>query len=157
VRIRLLAPTLVLTAFAVTGCNTGIPVDIPGLSGSRVPDRQQIVRVLDDVANAMESRRIYRVLAHVSQNYQDREGRNYDGIQAYLNTVFRRYRFIEITRVPPDIVVQGDRARALETFGSRATPFDANEHPPLDLDGNVVVHLVRQDNTWKIVEWAAVQ
>lgn len=149
--------TLAATAAMLAGCRSGgLPVDIPGISGPRLSDEEQIARLLDEVAKAMESRKIYKVLANVSQNYQDGAGRDYDGIQAYLNEVFRDYRFIEITRARPRIAVQGDRARAIETFGTRATPFDSNEARPIDFDGQVIVHLIKQSNGWKIVEWSAV-
>ncbi len=147
---------LLTVASALAGCQSGsLPVDIPMLSGPRLSDEQQIIRLLDDVAKAMESRKIFKVLAHVSQNYHDDEGRNYDGIQTYLKTVFKDYRFIEVTRARPNVVVQGDRARAVETFGTRATPFDENERRPIDFDGQVIVNLVKQDNNWKITEWSA--
>ncbi len=152
--VRALAIAAAMASY--TGCQSGgLPVDIPGLSGPRISDEEQIVRLLHDVADGMESRKIFRVLANVSQNYQDAEGRNYDGIQQYLKEVFRDYRFIEITRARPAIAVQGNRARAMETFGTRATPFDASEHRPIDFDGQVIVELVKQDNGWKIVEWKA--
>ena len=141
------------TVFA--GCRSGLPVDIPILSGPRISDEEQIIRVLDDVAKAMQARKIYRVLAYVSQNYQDTEGRDYDAIQNYLKTIFRQYRFIELTRARPRIAVQGNRARAIETFGTRATPFDETEHRPIDFDGHVIVNLVKQGNRWKIIEWSA--
>ena len=147
---------LIVAAFIFTGCQSGnLPVDIPMLSGPRLSDEQHIIRLLDDVAKAMESRKIFKVLAHVSQNYHDDEGRDYDGIQTYLRTVFRDYRFIEVTRARPTVAVQGNRARAVETFGTRATPFDDNERRPIDFDGQVIVNLVKQDNSWKITEWSA--
>lgn len=147
--------TILSLAALFAGCQSGLPVDIPVLSGPRISDEEQIVRVLDDVAKAMQSRKIYRVLANVSQNYQDAEGRDYDEVQDYLKTIFRQYRFIEFTRARPRIAVQGDRARAMETFGTRATPFDDTEHRPIDFNGQVIVNLVKQGNRWKITEWSA--
>ncbi len=147
---------IIMIAGYVAGCQSGgLPIDIPGLSGPRVSDEEQIVRLLNDVAKGMESRKVFRVLANVSQNYQDAEGRDYDGIQQYLRQIFRDYRFIEVTRARPSIVVKGDRARAMETFGTRATPFDESEDRPIDFDGQVIVELVKQDNAWKIIEWSA--
>ena len=146
--------SIFVLASLYTGCRSGLPVDIPVLSGPRISDEEQIARVLDEVAKGMESRKIFRVLANVSQNYQDAEGRNYDGIQQYLKTIFRQYRFIKVTRTRPRIAVQGDRARAIETFGTRATPFDETQHQPIDLNGQVIVNLVKQNNNWKITEWS---
>lgn len=147
---------IAIAGILFAGCRSGLPVDIPILSGSRVSDEEQIARLLDEVAKAMESRKIFRVLANVSQNYEDAEGRDYDGIQEYLKNIFQDYRFVEITRTRPRITVQGDRARAIETFGTRATPFDESEHRPIDFDGQVIVNLIKQNNSWKIVEWSAV-
>jgi len=151
--IQFFAITIVAMTYA--GCQTGLPVDIPVLSGPRISDEEQIARLLDDVAKGMESRKIFKVLANVSQNYEDAEGRNYDGIQEYLKTIFKDYRFIDITRARPRIAVQGNRARAIETFGTRATPFDGAEHRPIDFDGQVIVNLIKQQNGWKITEWSA--
>jgi hypothetical protein len=157
---RFAALTTAAALVLFCGCQTGLPdvlPDLPGLPGLRPSDQEQISRLLSDVEQAMEQRKIFKVLTHVSQNYRDAEGRDYNGIQAYLNQIFEQYRRIEITRARPQIQVQGDRALAVETFGTRAEPFNEGQHVSIVLDGQVSVYLARQENGWKITEWGRIQ
>jgi hypothetical protein len=135
------------------GCQTGLPVDIPGLTTSRYTDEEQIANTLDDVHRGMQTRSIYKVLAHVSRSYRDAEGRDYDALQQSLGDFFKRYRDIRITRVPPSVLVHGDRARAVETFGTTAKPMDDRDLE-LFVQGQVTVYLERVDGRWKILEWS---
>jgi hypothetical protein len=145
----------VLAALVLQACATGLP-EIPGLSSGRYSDEQLIAAVLDDVHAGMESKRIYKVLAHVSQSYLDEQGRDHQQIREYLSEIMSRYRLIRITRARPKILVQGDRARALETFGTIAEPHNASETPSLHLQGHVSVFLERIEGKWKIVEWGGI-
>ncbi|MCX5758696.1 MAG: hypothetical protein NTU83_09370 [Candidatus Hydrogenedentes bacterium] len=136
---------------------------IPGLqklgeaSGIKRTDDEQIAGVMDDVALGMQSRRIYKVLAHVSRTYHDAEGRDYTKLEEYLNEIFRVYRTIRITRVVPRITIEeGVRARAVETFGTVAEPLEPNLEPPINLQGQVVVNLVKVGGEWQIVEWGSI-
>lgn len=140
------------------GCGTFAPLemDFPIISAGRVSDVEVIAAVLDDVHFGMQRGQVYRVLAHVSRNYRDAEGRDYAAIQQYLKEVFSRYRDLRITRVPPQITVNGYQATAVETFGTVAEPFGASE-APLQLQGQVTVYLEKVDNRWLIVEWGNVQ
>jgi hypothetical protein len=135
------------------GCERDLPVQIPGITGDRIRDEERVAVVLDDVARGMESKRIYRVLSHVSKEYRDQEGRDYAAIRDYLADVMKRYRQIRITRMPPKIVVQGDKARAIESFGTQAEPADSRADAPLNVQGQVSVYLERVDGAWQIVEW----
>lgn len=149
-RVPLMAACLVVL---LSACGEQLPVELPGITGPRGSDTEQIEAVLHDVHYGMESRKIYRVLAHVSRNYHDKQGRDYAGIQAYLNTIFREYRRIEVTRTRPRIVIQGTRARATETFGTRAEPANQSSYPAVDIQGQVNAYLEKVDGEWKIVEW----
>ncbi len=140
-----------LSAVCIAGCNT-VAVDLPML-GSKASEEEQIAAILNDVHKGMESRRIYKVLAHVSSNYYDGAGRNYEGIRAYLSDIMRKYRDIRITRARPRILVQGNRARAIEAFGTIAEPFSISEAQPINLQGQVSVYLEKENGVWKIVEW----
>lgn len=151
-----IALLLAFTYLVTNGCGRELPVEIPeipGLTGPRLSDEEQILGVLDDVHRGMQSRKIYKVLAHVSRSYADAEGRDYNDMQTYLNELFKRYKEISITRVQPQVYVEGNRARAVETFGTRAEPFNSNENPPMVLQGQMNVYLEKTGNTWQIVEW----
>ncbi|MBI2432519.1 MAG: hypothetical protein HYV26_06580 [Candidatus Hydrogenedentes bacterium] len=138
---------------ALAACQSDLGVELPALSLPRATDEEQIALVLNDVQTGMQTKRIFKVLAHVSRSYRDGEGRDYDGIRNYLSEIFRAYRTIKITRTNPRIVVEGDRARAIETFGTIAEPMETSTLPPINLQGQVSVYLERAKDTWLIVEW----
>jgi len=123
--------------FVSAGCQQMRSTNILGILGEGATDEQQIAAVLSDVHDAMESRDAYRVLSHVSRNYRDAEGRDYRDIQDLISTLFDRYRRVSINRARPRIVVRGDYAHALETFGTMAEPLDPNSTSPIDLQGQV--------------------
>lgn len=148
---------LILLATMASTCNQELPVGIPGLSQPDVSDEEQLTRLLNDVHEGMEKRRIYKVLAHVSTSYQDAEGRDYEAIQEYLSALFKNYRAIRITRGRPIITVQGNQASAVETFGTQAEPFAKSAYRPVNLQGRVTVSLERVGQTWKITEWSTLQ
>ena len=54
------------------------------------------------------------------------------------------------------IVVKGNRARAIETFGTVAEPADPASDPPINLQGQVSVSFEKADGRWQIVEWGRV-
>lgn len=147
-----------LVLLSVGRCHTNlrdlpIPVDIPGITPTKTSDEEQIAALLNDVHQGIQSRHVYRVLAHVSQAYQDDEGRDYKGIQEYLSRLFREYRDIRITRARPQVLIQNNRARVLETFGTVAKPFNPETTPPINVHGQVYVYLEKVGNTWQIVQW----
>ena len=147
---------MILAAALLCACQSDLPVDIPGLT-PRIDDKTAVRSVLDDVQRGMESRRIYQVLAHVSLGYADAEGRNYQAIQVYLNDLFKRYKDIRITRTPPLITVQGDRALAVETFGTIGTPYNVDNDRPINTNGRLNVYLRKEEGAWKIIEWGRLQ
>lgn len=146
-----------LLVVCAAGCgSTGVQMPtLSDISLQRTPDDVQIATLLQDVHNGMETRRIFKVLAHVSRNYRDQAGRDYNGMQAYLQDFFERYRDISITRAKTQIQVQGDQARALETFGTRARAANPNQDIDIHLQGQVTVNLERVEGQWKIVEWGS--
>lgn len=142
-----------LLLLAAAGCNTGLPIQVPGLPMTRQSDEEQIAAILEDVRVGMETQRIFKVVSHVSRSYMDEEGRNYDAIVEYLNEIFNRYRRIEVKRVPPKILVQGDTAQVVETFGTIAEPVDGVQDPPINIQGQVTVYLQRISGEWLITAW----
>lgn len=148
---------VILAAFAQGGCQkTLASINLPGLGGTRSTDEEQIAAVLNDVQDGLQSRRVFKILAHVSENYRDQDGRDYDGIRTYVQSIIKTYRAVRITRARPRILVYEDRARAVEAFGTIAEPFDTNG-VPMNLQGHVSVYLERTGGAWKIVEWGRLQ
>ena len=156
---RLVVVTAALILPALGACDSVAPLamDLPIITTGKVSDAELVAAVLDDVHQGMQERRVYRVLAHVSRNYHDDEGRGYADIQEYLSRVFSLYKDLRITRVQPEIVVRGYEAKAIETFGTIAEPLDPDKAPPIQLQGQVAVFLEKIDNRWLIVEWGNVQ
>ena len=152
-RYGILVPLLLVAAMSPRGCLNKIPVDIPGVTTPGPSDEEQITNALDDVHRGMQSRRVFKVLAHVSRTYRDDSGRDYAGVEQYLSELFKSYKEIQITRVRPRVIVQGDRARAIETFGTRAEPFNRNENRPIEMRGQMNIYLEKINNKWLIVEW----
>ena len=152
---RRIALGLFIIMAVVAGCPNDMP-EIPVIN-PRLSDEEQIVLVLDAVYRGMESKRIFQIMAHVSRSYRDRDGRDYDALAAYLNKVFDEYRSIRITRVRPRVIVQGNQARAVETFGTLARPEARSDYPPIDLHGQVTVFLEKIDGQWLIVEWGSIR
>jgi len=152
--ICLIAVAIVATAGCATDSVRLPTVGIPGFPGaSAMTEEERIALVLEEVHQGMESRRIYRVLAHVSRGYEDDEGRNYEALSAYLNDLFERYRNIRIRRARPIVQVQGNRAQAVETFGTSADPVDANRDLAIRLQGQVTVYFEKIGDQWFIREW----
>ncbi len=150
---------LVVLGLAVTmvGCQGELPVNVPVVSSGQLSDEDQIATMLNDVRDGLQTRRIYKVLAHVSRNYTDPQGRDYDALQRFLVDIFKNYREIRITRVPPRVIVQDGRARVIETFGTRAEPIKPQVNPPINLQGQVNIYLEKVDGEWMITEWSRVQ
>lgn len=138
----------------LAGCSGGPKLEIPGF-GSKETEEEKIAKILDDVQMGMETKKVYKVMAHVSANYLDQEGRDYEGIRKYLNDIMKNYREIVIRRSNPTIVIEGDRARAVDPFGTRAEP-DNSRVPPLNIQGQVSVYFEREEGKWKIVEWGSI-
>jgi hypothetical protein len=147
--------SLLIVAVLAGGCPRDIP-EIPVIN-PKLTDDEQIMKILNDVHDGMQSQRIYQIMAHVSRGYKDAEGRDYDALAAYLNKVFEEYRSIRVTRVKPRVVVQGNQARAVETFGTIAKPDNRADYPPIDLHGQVTVFFEKVDNRWLIVEWGSIR
>ena len=149
---RYVLPILVCGALLLSGCQNGLSLNMPQLGGARMSDEERVAAVLDDVQRGIEAHRIYKVLAHLSRSYFDKEGRDYAAMQEQLTQVFEKYSRMRVTRVRPRIAVAGGRAQAVETFALTADPQNRNEDPPVEWQGRVTIYLALIGNTWKIVE-----
>lgn len=135
------------------GCQTdNMAVDLTQLPMMRSAE-QEIGSLLQDVHAGMESKRIFKVMAHVAPHYKDQDGRDYEGLRRHLNELFGAYRTIRITRTNPRIWVEGQQAHVLETFGTVASPMEGASLPPVNVQGQVMVRLERVGNRWMIVQW----
>lgn len=152
---------LVACLLCLTGCKSVPPslANLPGVkqigqaTGLTPGDAEKIAAVMDDVERGIENRQIFKVMAHVAGTYHDAEGRTYDSIRAYLADMFKRYKTIRITRTPPKITVQENRAKVVDTFGTVAEPHDPQSDPPINMQGQVAIMLEKAGNDWLIVEW----
>ena len=156
-KIRVIWIGVVVITSMIAGCTTTMTDSLNIMPENIIPevrtDEEQIAAVLKDVQEGMETKRIFKVLAHVSKNYADTEGRDYDALKEYLNGIMSEYRTIQIRRIQPKILVHGDRARAVESFGTMAQPNDAIRIPPLNVQGQLSIYFERVDGVWQIVEW----
>ena len=151
---------LLVLPLMLAGCpDTLSQFEMPTLRdirGTSVSDAEYIAAVLAEVQNGIETKRVYRVLAHVSRSYNDQEGRDYDALQEYLARLFRDYRDIRITRTRPRVAVSGNTAIAQEAFGTQARPVNPGGRP-INIQGQMTVRLVKENNTWRILEWGPLQ
>ncbi len=147
----------VCVVMLLSGCQTvQWPAGLDRITGGGMTDEEKIAVVLDDVRRGMESKRVYHVLSRVSKNYRDREGRNYDGLRDYLNTLMDNYKDIRITRTPPKIQVRDGYARVVESFGTRAESTNPTQYPPINLQGQMVILMEKNGGEWQILEWGPV-
>lgn len=136
------------------GCQTPLGFEAPALPVQAQSDEERIAQILQDVQQGMQTKRIYRVIAHVSKNYKDDQGRDYETMRQYLDDLFEDYRTITVRRVNPRVVVQGDEAVAMDTFATRAEPADPTQTAPIDVQGDVSAYFRRENGEWKIVKWS---
>ncbi len=155
---RRLGLAILCVCIGTTGCQSTLSsMGLPNISLGGPGDEEQIAALLNDVHDGMQTRRIYKVLAHVSENYLDQDGRNYEAIRDYLQHIMKTYRVIRVTRARPRVLVYEDRARAVEVFGTIAEPLDVMDGTPINIQGHVSVYLERSGGVWKIVEWGRLQ
>lgn len=138
---------------ALTGCASRLPTALQDIAGVRASDEEQIAALLNDVQRGFESRRIYKVLAHIAPGYQDANRRDYQTAREDLRRFLEEYRNVRITRVGPRVVVQGNHARAIEAFGAVAEPQDPSAHLPISIQGQIEIYLEKMAGTWQITGW----
>jgi hypothetical protein len=52
--------------------------------------------------------------------------------------------------------VRGNRARVTDTFGTIAEPVRADDFPPVNLQGQVILMMEKTGDTWQIIEWGPI-
>jgi hypothetical protein len=154
-----LAPVLVLTA---AGCaSREVPEFVqrlPGVGKPKLTNEEQIAAVLNDAVlndmqNGMQHGRVFTVISHVSSQYKDAAGRDYNKLRDYVAGLLKTYREIRITRAGTRIAIEGDTARVTESFGTVAIPYDINNNETRNLHGQLSVRFAKEGNAWKVVEW----
>lgn len=140
---------------AAQGCASGPSISVPGIVDSRAAEEQRIGAMLASLERNVENRRLFGVLAHVSRGYVDNENRQYEDVQEFVRSFLREYRRIRITRTPPQIIVDGRRARVAQPFGLSAEPADVVNASPVNLQGTAVLQLEKVDSEWRIVSYMA--
>jgi len=154
VHVRQWIGLMALVAVAA-GCAGGPALNVPGVGELRGNDEQKIGVMLASLHRNVENRRVFGVLAHVSRGYNDRENRHYEQVEELVRNFLREYRSIRITRTPPQVRIEGNRAKVLQPFGLTAEPADIITTSPVNLQGTAVFYLEKMNNEWRIIEYVA--
>lgn len=147
-----------LAVVFTVGCASQLGQSIPILPGN-APEvqRQEIARVLDEVHQGLEKKKIFAVLGNVSAAYADEAGRNQDRVREELREFFSSWRTVRVTRTNPRLKVEGNEALALEAIGVIAEPLRV-DGSPLNWFGEVRIALRRDaDGKWMITRVSAAQ
>ena len=100
-----------------SGCGPRLDPGLPGFSED-MSDEEKIARVLADVHEGLEKRKIYRVLAHVSRDYRDKDGREIDLLIAHDGLLYP----IEVKKAATVRADDVAAFRLLEQRGAKAGP-----------------------------------
>ena len=141
-----LAAALVLL---LVGCATDGMPSLPLPGQSEASQRREIARVLEDLHDGVDGKKIFKVMANISPAYRDEEGRNKAGVQQALKDFFGQYRRIRVTRTNPRLQFEGVEAVATESIGLIAEPFQV-EQAELNWYGKVKIWLRRSGGSWEI-------
>ncbi len=140
----------VALAVLLGGCASTANSPITLLSQSADVKRADIARVLDNIHQGVERKKIFTVLAHVSPGYADDAGRNQAAVRDLLKEYFSSWRTVRVTRANPRLKVEGRQAVALESIGVIAEPFDV-EASPMNWFGELRIWLeLNDDGDWVI-------
>ncbi|MGI5817000.1 MAG: hypothetical protein ACOX9R_02765 [Armatimonadota bacterium] len=74
-------------------------------------DREQILRMVVDVKQAVEQGRVSGVMEHISEDYEDPHGFNYRMVQRMVIAGARDRRRVNLSVQVPEVEVTGDTAR----------------------------------------------
>jgi len=147
-----------IAVMLAAGCASQLGQSIPLLPGnSPEAQRQAIARVLDEVHQGIEKKKIFAVLGNVSAAYADEAGRNQDRVREELKAFFSSWRTVRVTRTNPRLKVEGNEAMALEAIGVIAEPLKV-DGSPLNWFGELRISLQRDaEGKWMITRVSAAQ
>ena len=114
-------------------------------------DRDQILRLLDQAKEGVESKDVGKVMSCISEDYRDRYGWGKRELrQLALAVLFREQGTFAVALDPPAIEISG--ARATVTLMVRISLTPEQGGLPQELyQGPVVAHLRKEDGGWKVV------
>lgn len=119
------------------------------MAPQRVPDRQQILRLIADVERAIEQERVSEVMRYISEDYEDSHGFNRRMVQRLVLAAARSRQSLNLSVQVPQIEIDGDRATFVAevayTFGDRPVGIRDAHHV------TVVGELRRERGGWRVV------
>lgn len=119
------------------------------LAPQRVPDRQQVLRIIADAQRAVEQKRVSELMRHISEDYEDGHGFNRRMIQRLALSAARSREAINLSVEVPHVEVVGDRATfvAEVSYAMGDQPVGRRDARRLTVTGE----LRRERGTWRII------
>ncbi len=117
---------------------------------SKDTEENKVKKVITGVQRAAEEEKINAVLDHISKNYRDPQGNDYNAIKGILALNLFRHQKVSIYIPNIDVAVDGPAAQVV--FQAVMTGRDTGGNILPDALGayNFEVHLSKEDGTWKI-------
>ena len=119
------------------------------LPAERLPDRQQVLRVIADVERAIERERVSSVMQHISDDYEDSYGFNRRMVQRLVLAAARDSRSLNLSVQVPELEVDGDFA----TFVAEVS-YTTGDEPVGIRDAQqvtVVGQMRRERGRWMVI------
>jgi ketosteroid isomerase-like protein len=120
---------------------------------SKETEEDKVKKVITSVQNAAEEKKISAVLDHISKNYLDSQGNDYNGIKGLLAFYFFRHQKESVYMPNIDIVVTGPVAKAQfqAILTGRGPGESAGDILPEALGVyNFYVLCNKEDGQWKV-------
>ncbi|MDH4163051.1 MAG: hypothetical protein OEW15_10235 [Nitrospirota bacterium] len=125
------------------------------LSGcTRETEEGKIKKVISSIQAAAESKRILAVLEHLSKDYRDPQGNDYEGIKGLLSFYFFKHQAVHVYIPAIDIAVTGYTATAAFDAVLTGRPADGSGGTIIPESLGVYrfdVSLKREGDQWKVL------
>ncbi len=119
-------------------------------SCSKDTEENKVKKVVTDVQQAAEEEKINKVLDHISKNYRDPQGNDYNAIKGVLAFNLFRHRKISVYIPNIDVAVNGLIAQVMFEAVMTGRDTDGNILPDALGTYNFEVYLSKENGTWKI-------
>jgi ketosteroid isomerase-like protein len=116
---------------------------------SKETEEDKVKKVVTSVQKAAEEKQISAVLDHISKNYLDPQGNDYNGIKGLLAFYFFRHQKVSVYMPNIDIVVTGATAKALFQAVLTGRGPEGGVLPEALGAYNFEVLLKKEDGDWK--------